>query len=126
MGDLAEKTVDAERSQKDATSEEIARSLGSLWQRFSGQRPKSTSVEMKRDGVRCVIEEGTADAEAEASDPDETSDDPKLSPAGLKHNATSVVARITGKRVVAFIVKRDKEANTSTQTFHYDRPPQRY
>ena len=26
-------------------------------------------------------------------------------PAGLKHNATTAVARITGKRVVAFIVK---------------------
>ncbi len=124
MGDLAEKTVDAERSRNDATSDEIARSLGSLWQRFSGQRPKSTSVEMKRDGVRCVIEEGTGQVEAE--DPDETSDDPKLSPAGLKHNATTVVARITGKRVVAFIVKRDKEAKTSTQTFHYDRPPERF
>jgi uncharacterized protein YbcI len=124
MSDLAEKTAEAERPRDDATSEEIARSLGSLWQRFSGQRPKSTSVEMKRNGVRCVIEEGASDAEVE--DPDETADDPKLSPAGLKHNATSAVARITGKRVVAFIVKTDKEAKTSTQTFHYDRPPERF
>ncbi len=124
MSDLAEKTVDAARHRNDATSDEIGRSLGSLWQRFSGERPTSTSVEMRQDGVRCVIQEGAADAEAQ--DPDETTDDPRLSPAGLKHNATTAVARITGKRVVAFIVKRDKEAKTSTQTFLYDRPPERY
>ena len=79
---------------------------------------------MKQHGVRCVIEEGAADAEAQ--DPDETTDDPRVSPAGLKHNATTSVARITGKRVVAFIVKRDKEAKISTQTFHFDRPPERF
>jgi hypothetical protein len=43
---------------RDATPNEIARPLGSVWQRFSGVRPKSTSIEIGRDAVRCVIEEG--------------------------------------------------------------------
>ena len=46
--------------------------------------------------------------------------------AGLKHNATAAITRITGRRVVAFIPKRDKKAETSTQTFLLDRPRPRF
>ena len=124
MRDLQEQKADEGASRVDAASDEIARSLGSVWQRFSGQRPKSTSVEMSEDVVRCVIEEGTPDA---GSDKDsETADDPRLSQAGLKHNATAAITRITGRRVVAFIPKHDEKTEIFTQTFLLDRPRQRF
>jgi hypothetical protein len=124
MRDLQERTSDDGRSGVDTN--EIARSLGSVWERFSGHRPKSTSVEMGEDVVKCVIEEHAPD-----SGPDEAAevpedDDPRLSPAGLKHNATAAISRITGRRVVAFITKQDKNAQVSTQTFLLDRPLKRF
>jgi hypothetical protein len=123
MRDPAEQATEDGRSGVDA-SNEIARSLGAVWQRFSGQRPKSTSVEMSKDIVKCMIEEP---APGSASEEDgEAPDTPKLTPAGLKHNATAVITRITGRQVSAFIVKRDKQAEVSTQTFILDQPRQRF
>ena len=58
----AEEAVETE---DDRTSNEIARSLGTVWTRYSGQRPKSTSVEMGQHTVKCVIEEGTPDPDAD-------------------------------------------------------------
>jgi len=110
----------------DSTSDQIARSLGSVWQRFSGQRPKSTSVEIEKHRIRCVIEEGSPEP---ASDEDaEGGGEPGLSPdsASFDYNATAVVTRATGRRVIAFIPKRDKKAQTSTQTFILDQPRQRF
>ena len=46
--------------------------------------------------------------------------------AGLKQSATAAITRITGRRVVAFITKRDKQTETSTQTFLLERPLRRF
>jgi hypothetical protein len=126
MSDLSEQeqAADQEESRVDGTTDEIARSLGTVWSRFSGQRPTSTSVEIQQNSVKCVIEEGTPDTEADEDE--EGFDDPRLSAAGLKQNATAAITRITGRRVVAFIDKRDKETETSTQTFLLERPQRRF
>jgi hypothetical protein len=110
----------------EATSDQIARSLGSVWERFAGQRPKSTSVEVEKNRITCVIEEGSPES---SSDEDaEASGEPNLSPdsASFNYNATAVVTRATGRRVIAFIPKRNKKAQTSTQTFILDQPRQRF
>jgi len=103
----------------ETTSDEIARSLGTVWQRFAGQRPKSTSVAIEKNRITCVIEEGTPDPASgeDASTPDSAS---------FGYNATAVITRATGRRVVAFIPKSDKKAQTSTQTFILDQPRQRF
>ena len=124
MRELEEKQVDGGGSGIDAAPAEIARSLGSVWERYSGQRPKSTKVEMGEDVVRCVIEEQPDAGDDETSD--DAPDDSRLSAAGLKHNATVVISRVTGRRVIAFIAKRDKSAETSTQTFLLDQPQRRF
>jgi hypothetical protein len=110
----------------DPASTEIARSLSSIWLRFSGQRPKSMTVEMEPNLVRCVIQEGavapSADEEADAArEPGLTPESPSFS-----YNATAAITRATGRRVVAFIPKRDKRALTSTQTFILDQPRRRF
>src|SRR3954449_1250181 len=126
MADPQDHTSGDDASVGDTTSDEIARSLGSVWQRFSGQRPKSTSVEIEKNGVRCVIQEGTAEP---ATDEDaEATGNPDLSPdsPSFNYNATAAITRATGRRVVAFIPKRDKKTHTSTQTFILDQPRQRF
>src|SRR5256885_13628564 len=69
------------RADDQTVSAEIARSLGAVWHRFSGSRPKTMSVEVKSDVVRCVIEEGSA----EESPVEDSSDDDVASeaPAGV-------------------------------------------
>jgi hypothetical protein len=124
MNEVPEGPTDVGALEVDARSDEIARSLGSVWQRFSGQRPKSTNVEIDQDVVRCVIEERKA--EQESDEDDEATEELRLSSAGLKHNATAAVTRITGRQVVAFIPKRDAKTEVSTQTFLLDRPPRRF
>jgi hypothetical protein len=103
------------------TSDEIARSLGSVWQRFGGQRPKSTRVEIEKHRITCVIEQGAADP---ASADGEGGGRPDS--ASFNYNATAVVTRATGRRVVAFIPKNDEKAQTTTQTFILDQPRQRF
>jgi hypothetical protein len=113
-------------SEGNATSDEIARSLGSVWQRFSGRRPKSTSVEIERDVVRCTIEESPP--EAETDEDSETRPDPELSMDSRRfdYNATAVITRATGRRVIAFIPKHEKNSQMTTQTFILDRPRRRF
>jgi hypothetical protein len=124
MNEVPEGPAGVGELEVDARSDEIARSLGSVWQRFSGQRPKSTNVEIDQDVVRCVIEERKP--EQESDEDDEATEELRLSSAGLKHNATAAVTRITGRQVVAFIPKRDAKTEVSTQTFLLDRPPRRF
>ena len=122
MGDLQNPEA-SEDSAVDPASDEIARSLGTVWQRFSGDRPQSTEVEVGKNAVTCVItprDESTGDQDGEERS------EPELSQAGLEYNATAAIARITGRRVVAFIAKRDKGTQVSTQTFLLDRRRQRF
>lgn len=110
----------------NTASEEIARSLGSVWQRFSGQRPKSTNVEIEKDVVRCVIEENSPDALPEEDGESTVDADASPDSRRFDYNATAAVTRVTGRKVIAFIPKRDKKNMTSTQTFILDRPRQKF
>lgn len=130
MPDLQEPTADLEGPATDPTCDEIARSLGTVWARFSGQRPKSTSVEIEAHTVRCVIEEGVPDpdAVADAGDGDVTPGEPELSvdSPGFQHNASAAVARVMGRRVAAFIPKHDKKTELFTHTFILARPRRKF
>jgi hypothetical protein len=110
----------------NTASEEIARSLGSVWQRFSGQRPKSTNVEIEKDVVRCVIEENSPEALLEEDGESTVEADASPDSRRFDYNATAAVTRVTGRKVIAFIPKRDKKKMTSTQTFILDRPRQKF
>jgi hypothetical protein len=126
MSDLHEQSPGADASDSDHTSKEIARSLGGVWQDFAGQRPKSIEVEVGRDRVECVIDE-RAPAAQDGVDP-EVVDDAGLSPhsTGYGYRASAAVARITHRRVVGYIPKRDKENEVSTQVFVLRRELRRY
>jgi hypothetical protein len=109
----------------DPANDELARTLGSIWRRFCGRKPRSTNVAIERDVIRLVIEEGEADPEPDP-DADGEAAEVRLSQAGLKQQATATVARMTGRRVVGFIVKSPKQSDTSTQTFLLERPSERF
>jgi hypothetical protein len=119
-------TSESDGSAGNTASEEIARSLGSVWQRFSGRRPKSTNVEIEKDVVRCVIEENSPDALLEEDRESTVDADASPDSRRFDYNAAAAVTRVTGRRVIAFIPKRDKKNMTSTQTFILDQPRQKF
>jgi hypothetical protein len=119
-------TSDSDGAAGNTASEEIARSLGSVWQRFSGHRPKSTNVEIEKDVVRCVIEENSPEALLEEDEESTVEADASPDSRRFDYNATAAVTRVTGRKVIAFIPKRDKKNLTSTQTFILDRPRQKF
>jgi hypothetical protein len=100
---------------------EISHSLGSIWQRHTGARPDAISTEIGADKVRCVIEGAEAPAPDEA-DVETASDAPLLlTVSAQRRDAIECVRRVTHRRIVGFISKRDAKAGTSTQTFILDR-----
>ena len=125
MPESPDHTPDGDRSEADAGTE-IARSLGSAWQRSSGSRPKSTSVEIGKDVVRCVIEEGAPGSETHEDGDGLPDSAPTLDGAGFELDASAAIARVMGRRVIAFIPTRDENAGTSRQTFILDVPRRRY
>ena len=90
----------------ESTSTEIARSVGSIWERRCGTRAANVSAEIDVNAVRCTIEGGEA---SEGTDSN-----------GYKHEASAAVARITKRTVSAYIAKRDKQTGVATQTFILD------
>ena len=106
------------RGDESELSDSINRSMGSVWQRHTGERPISISTEIGTDKVRCVIE--GADAPAVVEDEAEAQVAMLLTASGQRNEAIESVRRATHRRVVGFISKRDDKAGTSTQTFILD------
>ena len=122
--DSSELRDDQAVSGDQAVSEEIARSLGAVWHRFSGRRPKAMSVDVQREVVRCVITEAPAE---DSVDGDAASaSGPDVGSLRFGYDATAVVARATRQRVIAFIPKRDGKTQIVTQTYILDRPRMRF
>jgi len=106
------------------TSNEIARSLANVWYRFSGRRPSAMSVEVSRDSVRCVIEDDPAEGATGDGAPAGT--DSGLGSSRFGYDATAAITRATGRRVIAFIPKRDRDTRIVTQTYIFDPPRTRF
>jgi hypothetical protein len=89
-------------------------------------RPKSTSIEIDRDAVRCLIEEGAPDPTIADGDDGAHGPSPTPDSSAFQRDSSAAVTRATGRRVVAFIPKRDAKAGTAKQTFILDRPRERF
>jgi hypothetical protein len=118
-------------------SEEISRSVGSIWQRHAGARP-TVSTEIEGDVVTCVIEGSTdivavevaeavvvAEGDAEPAEAKPVDGKKLLSTGAYRADAIICVARSTRRRVMGFISSRDADAGTSTQRFILERPSPR-
>jgi hypothetical protein len=107
----------AEKQQRPGVSDELTRSLTSIWERHAGERPSDVSVEISGDVVKFVVR----DAGSTASEPDGDGSVPAegLVPAspGYQHEVITAVGRITRRRVRGFIPKRDAKAETASDTY---------
>jgi hypothetical protein len=102
-----------EGSTEGSMSNEIARSVGSIWERRCGIRAASISTEIDGNAIRCVIDGGKADgAESGSAGTDSNA---------YRHEASAAVARITKRTVSAYMDRRDKQTGVATQTFILER-----
>jgi hypothetical protein len=101
-------------------SDELSRSLSSIWQRKAGARPSSARVEFAGDVIKFVMEEPIA-TDPEPADGEDGEDGAAeartLDSLGYRNEAVRAVGKITGRRVRGFITKHDEKTDVSTDTF---------
>ena len=107
----------AETRRRPGVSDELTRSLSSIWERHAGGRPNDVSIEISGDVVKFVIRDAVvvvADENGDGSDPAEL-----LSPdsPGYRHEVITAVGRITRRRVRGFIPKRNPKTEVASDTF---------
>jgi hypothetical protein len=115
MSDPQSEAPETQRS--PGVSDELARSLSSIWERHAGERPSDVSIEISGDVVKFVIR----DAVSTIREPDSDGSAPAeaLSPdsPGYQHEAIRAVTRITRRRVRGFIPKRDAKTDVASDTY---------
>lgn len=115
---MSDPTTDAPASGgiRAEVSDEICRSMSSIWQRRDGARPAAIKTEYQGDVVKCEIEQGEPVEKAEGED-GETTTVASTDSNAYRHEAQAAVARLTRRTVSGFVAKRDKESGVATHTF---------
>jgi hypothetical protein len=98
---------DPEGDPPESTQTRLSRSMGTVWQNHTGERPGTVSAQIDGDVVRCAI------AKADGQSPDSSR---------YRNEAIAAVGRIMGRRVKAFIPKHDDKTDTTTDTFILEPP----
>jgi hypothetical protein len=119
------------RDEPDVLSDQIGRSISSIWERHSGSRPVSINCEIAKDQVRCMLElpdaievaDSADDADGDETDACYEGSEVVRSPQSSRYRneATASVSRITGRRVLGFIAKRDPKTKSASDTFILER-----
>lgn len=101
-------------------STEVTRSLASLWNEFSGERPSATHTEIRGNVVTCTLVNavGTFNQSMVAAQVHDTvRGDGKLTLAAYKQEAVAAVVRATKQRVESFISSHDRDTDVATEVF---------
>ena len=115
MGDPEGDVPETER--KPELSDQLSRSLGSIWRRHAGGRPSAATIEISGNVVKFVMVDAVS-APAEPAE-DGSALDEALSPdsGDYRFDVIAAVTRITGRRVRGFIPKRDAKTDVATDTY---------
>lgn len=106
--------------------DQIGRAVGTAWQRRSGTRPANVETEYDGDVIRCTIEQGTESAEESTDEAPAAANPNAPEVGGYDQEAKAAVARLTGRTVVGFVVKKVKTGDAATNTFILDPIRRRY
>jgi hypothetical protein len=93
----------------EGITDEIARSLSSIWQRRTGERPNSISATFDGEVVRCAIEADEQEVDS-----------------GYRQEACAAVTRIAHRKVSAYIASTDADTGAATQKFIFERMRVKY
>lgn len=118
----------AEGGIRAEVSEEICRSLTSIWQRRDGARPAITT-QYQGDVVKCEIEQGEPVEKADGEDAEATTTTTTVGSTdsnAYRHEAQAAVARLTRRTVSGFVAKRDAKSGVATHTFILEKVRTKY
>jgi hypothetical protein len=96
-------------------SDEIASSLGSVWARYTGARPKDSAVEVDGRVVRWELPGGTEDLTTGLAATDENGDARTMT--GFRRATFAAVTKVTHRKVAAHTSKQDKKTGATSETF---------
>jgi hypothetical protein len=96
-------------------SAELTRSLTAIWQHNAGAKPSATNAEVSPEKVRFVLADAVA---GEPHEPVGEHEDPRSTEtARYRTEAIAAVTRITGRKVLGYIPKRDAKTDVATDTY---------
>lgn len=98
-------------------TDQLTRSLNSIWQRHAGGKPSAVSMAIKGDVVTFVMQDAVSGIGSEVSEDD--ADSPARSPDSpeYKIEAIAAVRKITRRNVRGFIPKRNKKTDVASDTY---------
>jgi hypothetical protein len=102
---------------RPGVSDQLTRSLTSIWERHAGARPSDVSIEISPDVVKFVIRDAVSTIGEPDGDGSAPAEPPAPDPLGYQHEVTAAVARITHRRVRGFIPKRDPKTDFASDTY---------
>lgn len=108
------------RTPQEDLSSELNRALGVVWRRHAGGKPSGTKMELEPDMIKFVLDGAVSGIGAERVDEDDGTRSPDST--RYRNEAIAAVRRITGRRVIAFIPKRDSKTDTATDTYLLEPP----
>jgi hypothetical protein len=105
----------AESNASAEISAELTRSLTAIWQHNAGAKPSATNAEVSSEKVKFVLNDCVA---GEPHEPVAEGDDPRSTEtAHYRTEAIAAVTRITGRKVLGYIPKRDAKTDVATDTY---------
>ena len=98
---------DPEGAAPESMQSQLNRSMGTIWESHTGARPAAVTSEIDGNRVTCAIERADGDT-CDAS--------------VYRGDAIAAVARVTGRKVNAFIPRHDTKTDVNTDTFLLEPP----
>jgi hypothetical protein len=99
---------------------ELTRTLGGIWQRHAGGKPSDTTTEISSNSIKFVLNDAVSGIGSERAEGDDGSRSPNTT--RYRNEATAAVRRITGRKVTAFVPKRDAKTDVASDTYVLERP----
>jgi hypothetical protein len=105
---------------------EIGDSLATVWRRYAGRRPPTVETTVNGTRVACLVRDSVHDFDEAMTAGEGGAEGPSPvipTVAGYQREAIEAVARVTHRRVLAFVSDHNAKSDTAKEVFILDRPP---
>lgn len=117
---MSDPTTASPRSPQAELNSELTRALGTIWQRHAGGKPSATTTEISTSSIRFVLEGAVSGIGSERAEEDDGTRSPNTT--RYRNEATAAVRRITGRKVTAFVPKRNAKTDVASDTYVLEPP----
>ena len=114
---MSDPTNGATDGRSTEVTDQLTRSLNTIWQRHAGCKPSAVSMEIKGDVVKFVMQDAVSaiGSDLNEDDADAASRSPDSADYGVE--AIAAVRKHTHRNVRGFIPKRNKKTDVASDTY---------